>query len=44
MASTYAGRLKKGVHYGTCGLPEVFDSTREVLTKAAALVRNTDRV
>jgi hypothetical protein len=39
MASTYAGRLKKGVHYGTCGLPEVFDSPREMHQKATALVR-----
>ena len=38
MASTYAGRLKKGVHYGTCGLPEIFDSSREMLKKASSLV------
>lgn len=38
MAESYAARLKKGVSYGACGLPETFDTSRVFQEKAAKLV------
>ena len=39
MALTYAARLKKGVDYGVCGLPETIDSTRIYEKKLKELVQ-----
>lgn len=38
MSGGYAARLKKGVDYGTCGLPEIFDSPRILTYKINRLV------
>lgn len=39
MATGYASRLKKGVDYGTCGLPESFDSPRVYQVKITKLIQ-----
>jgi ABC-type oligopeptide transport system substrate-binding subunit len=38
MAVSYAARLKKGVDYGVCGLPETFDSDRVYENKLKQLI------
>ncbi len=45
MAASYASRLKKGVDYGVCGLPEVFDSSRvfeNKMNKLIDLIKNSE--
>jgi NAD-dependent SIR2 family protein deacetylase len=37
MAKSYASRLKKGIDYGECGLPEMFDSERVLEDKVRKL-------
>eukprot|EP01119_Soliformovum_irregulare_P024351 TRINITY_DN8709_c0_g1_i2.p1 TRINITY_DN8709_c0_g1~~TRINITY_DN8709_c0_g1_i2.p1 ORF type:complete len:433 (-),score=88.16 TRINITY_DN8709_c0_g1_i2:20-1318(-) len=37
MAHTYAARLKKGINYGKCGLPENYDTDRMLLDKTKRL-------
>jgi hypothetical protein len=39
MAVSYAARLKKGVDYGVCGLPESLDSERVYENKLKQLIQ-----
>jgi mono-ADP-ribosyltransferase sirtuin 6 len=39
MSGDYASRLTKGVNYGKCGLPEVFDTERQLTVAINRLVK-----
>lgn len=38
MAEGYAARLTKGVNYGVCGLPENYDTERQLKKKKEAIL------
>jgi hypothetical protein len=47
MAQSYASRLKKGIDYGTCGLPELYETARvleDKVKRLAQLIKNAKYV
>jgi mono-ADP-ribosyltransferase sirtuin 6 len=38
MSDSYANRLSKGVDYGVCGLPELYDTDEDLEIKLQRLV------